>query len=80
MPKKNDDTEKTEIVRVRISLEERERCTKARLAGAHHMEAESSFMGFLVDLGLKKYEKTILPSEMIEDEPPAILAKKKKIS
>jgi hypothetical protein len=80
MPKKHDDTEKTEIVRVRMSFEERERCNKARLAGSHHMDAESSFMGFLVDLGLKKYEKALLPLEMAEDETPATLIKKKKVS
>ena len=68
MPKKNDETEKTEIVRVRISLEERKRCTKARLAGSRHLDAESSFMGFLVNIGLNKYEKAILPLEMAKDE------------
>jgi hypothetical protein len=30
--------------------------------------AESSFIGYLIEIGLKKYEKTILPLEQGEDE------------
>jgi len=78
MPKKKNETEKAEIVRVRVSTELRERCTKARLAGSHNSEAESSFMGYLVDVGIAKYEKAILPLERGDDEAPAISATKKK--
>jgi hypothetical protein len=80
MPKKNTGTEKSDIVRVRISPEARERCNRARLAGAHYDEAESSFLGFLVKIGIAKYEKTILPLEVSEDEPNPIITKKKGVS
>jgi hypothetical protein len=30
--------------------------------------AESAFVGYLIEIGLKKYEKTILPRERGEDE------------
>ena len=30
--------------------------------------AESAFVGYLIEIGLKKYEKTILPLERGDDE------------
>ncbi|MDR1506546.1 MAG: hypothetical protein LBI67_05535 [Treponema sp.] len=84
MPKKGTgiNKDKSDIVRVRISPAERERCTKARLAGAHNEDAESSFLGFLVKLGIAKYEKAILPLEVATDEAVPTIAevKKKKLS
>ena len=78
MPKKNNDLEKAEIVRVRISSDERERCAKARLSGARKDDAESSFLGYLVKLGLAKYEKAILPVELGEDESLVVPISEKK--
>ena len=78
MPKKNSELEKAEIVRVRISSDERKKCTNARLSGAHRDDAESAFLGYLVKLGLTKYEKAILPVERGDDESPATVATEKK--
>jgi len=78
MPKKNSEAKKAEIVQIRLSTEVREKCTNARLAGAHSDDAESSFLGFLVKLGLTKYEKVFLPLEKGEDESPATVATEKK--
>jgi len=80
MPKKNTESEKVEIIRVRISAKERERCKEARLAGAFKDEAESTFMGYLVKLGITKYEKAILPIEIGEAEPLPIPSAKAKVS
>ena len=81
MPKRKDETNKSESIQLRLTPETRQRCTEARLSGAHKLEAESSFMGFLVELGIAKYEKALLPLERGEDESPAISAtKKRKVS
>jgi hypothetical protein len=68
MPKRKDESDKAVIVRVRMNDEIRIRCDKARLAGAHSHEPESSFVGYLVRIGLAKYEITILPAENAQDE------------
>ena len=78
MPKKHDDLEKSEIVRVRVSSKMRKRCTEARLAGIFFDEAESTFMGHLIKLGIEKYEKVMLPLEKEgEEENPAVPTVKK---
>ena len=64
MPKKKNDLDKSEIIRVRISTKERARCENARVSGAFKNEAESTFMGYLVQLGIAKYENIILPLEI----------------
>jgi hypothetical protein len=63
MPKRNDDTKNTETLRIRISSELKRLCNEARLTGAHSRMAESAFIGYLIEIGLKKYEKSILPLE-----------------
>jgi len=68
MPKRNDEIMNSENIKIRLTLETRNRCYTARLLGAHKRETESSFMSFLIELGLAKYEKAILPLEMGEDE------------
>jgi len=78
MPKKNSELEKAEIVRVRISSDERERCTNARLSGARKDDAESAFLGYLVKLGIAKYEKAILPIERGDDESLVVPISEKK--
>jgi len=80
MPKRKDEAPKAETVKVRLTLEILERCREVRLASYHKVDAESKFLGYLVEVGLDKYVKTILPSEKSEDEIPAVPAKKKKIS
>jgi hypothetical protein len=68
MPRRNDDSKNTETLRIRISTELKQLCNEARLAGAHSRMAESAFVGYLIEIGLKKYEKSILPLERGEDE------------
>ena len=80
MPKRKDEVSKTETIQLRLTLETRERCKKARLAGAHKLEAEASFFGFLIELGLAKYEKALLPLEIGDEENLPIPAAKAKVS
>jgi hypothetical protein len=68
MPKRKTEADNSENIRVRVSQETRERCNLARLAGAHKRDAESSFFGYLLELGLVKYEKIILPIENEDGE------------
>jgi len=77
MPKRKDEVSKSENIKIRLTLETRERCAVARSLGAHKLEAESSFLGFLIELGLNKYEKSILPLEQGLDESPDVLVAKK---
>jgi len=82
MPKKKDEINKSEVIQLRLTADTRERCKKARLSGAHKLEAEASFFGFLIELGLAKYEKALLPLEMGKDESPDVptVAKKRDAS
>jgi hypothetical protein len=63
MPKRKDESDNTETLRIRISPELKDLCNDARLAGAHRRMAESAFIGYLIEIGLKKYRHTILPLE-----------------
>jgi hypothetical protein len=71
MPKRKDNSKNTETLRIRISSELKRLCNEARLSGAHNRMAESAFIGYLIEIGLKKYEKSILPLEN-GGEPPEI--------
>jgi hypothetical protein len=55
-------------MRIRISSELKQLCNEARLAGAHNRMAESTFIGYLLEIGLRKYTTAILPLEKSEDE------------
>lgn len=68
MPARKDAAEATEVVKVRLSKALGERCQAARARGAHSSDAESTFLGYLIAVGLAKYEKAILPHEIGEDE------------
>ncbi|GHV73995.1 hypothetical protein AGMMS49940_12970 [Spirochaetia bacterium] len=68
MPRRNDDSKNTETLRIRISSEVKRQCNEARLAGAHSHVSESAFVAYLIEIGLKKYEKSILPLERGDDE------------
>ena len=70
MPKRKDEAPKAETVKVRLGLDIIERCNAVRLAGYHKVDAESKFLGYLVELGLNKYENSILPLEQGKDESP----------
>ena len=78
MPKRKDEANKSESIQLRLTPDTRRRCAEARLSGAHKLEAEASFMGFLIELGIAKYEKALLPLERGEDEIQTAAALKKK--
>jgi len=42
---------------------------RAQLAGANRIKSQSEFKNYLLELGLNKYEKSILPLETMEDYP-----------
>jgi hypothetical protein len=68
MPRRKDESSNTETIRIRLSPELKRLCYEARLAGAHSRVAESVFIGYLIEIGLKRYEKAILPLEQGKDE------------
>ena len=68
MPRRNDTVEKSEIMKVRLNVSVRERCNEVRMAGAHSDEPESTFLGYLVRIGLAKYQACILPVETAQDD------------
>ena len=45
------------------------RINRARLAGANRMNTQAEFKNYLLEIGLNKYEKSILPIENMEDYP-----------
>jgi hypothetical protein len=69
MPRRNDDSKNTETLRIRFSSELKRLCNEARLNGAHSRMAESAFIGYLIEIGLNKYERSILPLERGDDDP-----------
>jgi hypothetical protein len=68
MPKRKDDIGSSEILQLRMSPDLRNRCNAARQEGIHKEDAESSFIRFLIELGLNRYAKVLLPLEKGEDE------------
>jgi len=76
MPKRVDGASKSETIQLRLTPETRQRCNKARLSGARKRDAEAAFLGFLIELGIAKYEKAILPVEIGEDENTAYASEK----
>jgi hypothetical protein len=59
---------KSQVQKVRISEDLRERCLSAKSRGAHRGESESTFYGYLVELGIMRYERKILPIEEGQDD------------
>jgi hypothetical protein len=68
MPTRKDGSENTEKIIIRWSKSLRDRCYLAQQAGAHSSDAESTFIRYLIELGIAKYEKSILPLEQSQDE------------
>jgi hypothetical protein len=68
MPTRKDRSENTERIIVRWSKNLKDRCELARQTGAHSSDAESTFVRYLIELGITKYERTILPLEQSRDE------------
>jgi hypothetical protein len=75
MPKRKDESDNTETLRIRISPELKRLCNDARLAGAHKRMAESAFVGYLIEIGLKKYQCAILPLEQGEETQEELTGK-----
>jgi len=67
MPKRRDDIKNSEQVGIRLTSDLRDRCKAARLSGAFKSTAESQFLVYLIEIGLSKYEKAILPHENDEN-------------
>lgn len=72
MPTRKDAAEPTKVLKVRLSATLNERCKAAKAHGAHASDAESTFLGYLIAVGLAKYEKAILPHETSEDNEDII--------
>jgi len=68
MPKRSIAPEETEVVKIRMTTAMKQKCQDARARGAHSNDADSTFLGYLIAVGLAKYEKSILPHETGEDE------------
>ncbi|MDR0709542.1 MAG: hypothetical protein LBF77_05705 [Spirochaetaceae bacterium] len=68
MPRRKDQSGNTETLRIRISPELKRLCNEVRLAGAHRRMAESSFIGYLIEIGLEKYRNSILPLEQGQEQ------------
>lgn len=64
------DESKSSVVRVRLTPSLRLSCIQARAAGAWSARAESDFMGYLLELGITRYRKSILPIERGDDLEP----------
>jgi len=58
---------KTEIQKVRITPELREECRILREAGSWSKKTEGAFFEYLIQLGIVRYEKLILPVERGDD-------------
>ena len=54
---------KSEVLKVRITPTIRQACRNLRASGAWSGRAESDFLGYLIELGMKRYERSILPIE-----------------
>jgi len=68
MPKRRDDVKTSEQVGIRITTDLRKRCETAKLSGALKNFTESNFLNYLIEIGLSKYEKNILPHEIEADK------------
>lgn len=77
MPKRKDEAPDSMTVKVRLSLKLLKECEEAKVAGIHEDDAQSTFLGYLIKLGLAKYQHSILPVErdeigdMVSNEVPA---------
>jgi hypothetical protein len=71
MPKRIDKVLEKETIKISLSVEMIKAVEEARMAGIHNEEARSTFLGYLVKLGLAKYNKVILPAEQGNDEAAA---------
>jgi hypothetical protein len=70
------DPPSTEVIKIRIPIKIKIECLKAKAAGARWDEANSTFFGYLLKIGLKTYQNHILFAENgkypieTSDKPP----------
>jgi len=62
--RKGENPPETEVIKIRIPVKTKEECLEAKGAGVHWHKAESSFFGYLLELGLRKYQRDYLPEEL----------------
>ena len=64
MPKRKDKPPELVTIKVSIPVRLKAECQEAREAGLRKGDAESTFIRYLLELGLKRYQKVILPEEI----------------
>jgi SOS-response transcriptional repressor LexA len=72
MPERKDDAFPTKIVKIRAPVLVLDRCKEALGLGAHTRSAESTFLGYLLTLGINVYEQGILPLERGEGDAASL--------
>ena len=68
MPRRKDDPPNMVTFNVSLPVELKEECLLAKNSGIHRDKAESTFIRYLLEIGLRKYQKVIQPAELSEDE------------
>jgi hypothetical protein len=71
MPRRKDDPPDLVTIKVRIPDELKTECFIARTSGRWKYEAESTFIRYLLGIGLEKYKNVIQPAELSKDETPS---------
>jgi len=67
MPRRKDGEQNTEVVKVRLNIDTIRKANEVRMEGGHAYEAESTFLGYLLNIGLNRYAVSILPMEKGEE-------------
>ena len=73
MPKRKEiDPPSTEVIKIRVPIETKKECLETKESGPYwRHQAEATFFGYLLNLGLRQYQKVMLPGELAENEPPS---------
>lgn len=58
---------KSESLKIRLTPTTREACKSARLSGSWNGRTEADFLAYLIELGMVRYKRSILPIERGED-------------
>jgi hypothetical protein len=75
MPKTKKANTPTEVIRLRVRSDIIKKCREVQKKGARADDAESTFLNYLIRIGINIYEKSILPVENFEDDMEAESAK-----
>jgi SOS-response transcriptional repressor LexA len=76
MPERKDEAFPTKIIKIRAPVLVLDRCKEALGLGAHTRSAESTFLGYLLTLGINVYERGILPLERGEGDAASLAQSK----